>query len=105
MTTSTAAPRIWMSLSQARRTGLQADVFTVDEFAAFLPADGSETKYWESIGHARGDEQFHNTRMRRGEHGIEILGRFDGCPIGTTQVICVYPLGKGRTVRVLTRKP
>lgn len=94
---------IWKTLTQARRAGLKADVFTVDEFAEFLPADGSETKFWESIGHARGDEQFHHTRMRRGESGIEILGTFEGSPIGSTQVICRYPFGQGRTVRVLTR--
>jgi hypothetical protein len=97
--------RFSRSLANARAAGLRADVFTVEEFAAFLPADGGEAKFWESIGHVRGDERFHHTRMRRAADAIEILGTFDGCPAGTTQVICRYPFGQGRTVRVLTRKP
>lgn len=106
MTTTTApARRIYRSLTAALRAGQQVDVFTAEEFIAFLPADGSEATFWQSIGHSRGSEQFCRTRMRRATDAIEILGHFEGCPAGTTQVVCRYLLGQGRTLRVLTRKP
>lgn len=104
--TNTAHRYRSLNLATARARGMQADTFTVDELRASLPADGTEGVLWRSIGTVRGrGEVFTTERVRNGAEGIEVLGRFDGSPVGTTEVICRYPWGAGRTLRILTRKP
>lgn len=104
MTTTTAPAYRSMSLDAARARGMRGDTFTADELRAFLPADGTEGLLWTSMGAVRGrGEVFATERVRVGADGLETLGRFDGSPVGTTEVILRRPFGQGRTVRVLTR--
>lgn len=107
--TQTAAPAYryrTMGIETASKRGLAGETFTADELREFLPADGGEGVLWTSMGAAGGSrEMFGTSRMRVGERGIEVLGRFEGCPVGSTQVVLVHPFGVGREIRVLTRKP
>ena len=91
-----------ITMNAARKQGLRADTFTVEELIEFLPSDGSVATFYESYGHVNGVEHFARTKMRRSDRGIECLGIWEGNK--TESVVLVHPLSDvGRKIRVLTR--
>ncbi|MFC4225457.1 hypothetical protein [Lysinibacter cavernae] len=63
-----------------------------------LPEDGAVEVRWIGFGLVGGVERFSTNRMRRGVSEVEVLRTAHGT-VDELQVLLVYPLGKGRTVR------
>ncbi len=101
-TTSTAPaarlPFRTITVAAAARQGLAPRRMTAEAFHNWLPADGSVCPTWERIGNVHGEVKYGVFHFRRsqtpGHPGVETV-REDGT------VVVRYPLGQGRTVRVL----
>lgn len=93
-------------LTPARRAaGYRADEFTAEELFSMLPADGSPAPFYGSFGHlrTRAGEGFGRSLYRRGDNRVEIVSAHVEDRSGSLHVVVAYPLGAGRTVRLLTR--
>lgn len=89
-----------ITVAAAARQGLAPRRIAAEALHAFLPADGSITPVWERLGNIGGVVFYGITHFRRYESttstGVEVV-REDGTPV------IRFPLGRGRTVRILGR--
>ena len=80
---------------KARATGLRGETWTAEEVADLIPADGAVTLY-ASFGHVNGREGFGREVIVRDGDRLTVLR-----PGGSGAI--AYPLGQGRTLRLLVK--
>lgn len=90
-----------ITVQAAARQGLAPRRMTAEAMHDWLPADGQVVATWERIGNVHGAVVYGLFHFRRsqtpGHPGVETVRPNDGT------VVVRYPLGQGRTVRVLGR--